>query len=260
LLWDDTEQDRLLTTAIPVSTVMESLRYCRAANKLLILDCCHAGAVVAAAGFKDAAGTAVADFDVQPENHLVLMASDRLERTREVESLQAGFLTAHLCSALTDRLAEADVDGDGSLSIRDLTLWLESRAVEYNKSAGKRVPVPYLFGQQRGVLRLTIGKVATYLTVSLERRGSQLSVTAVEPGHVDTDIRRATTEFPTRVGEAVRANLRMTIPRATDDRVGIEQLAQIGELCLRGSWRGCRSTPLPVSLPRRRSSSDWMAR
>jgi formylglycine-generating enzyme required for sulfatase activity len=155
LLWDHTDPDRLATTAIPISAVMESLRHCRAANKLAILDCCHAGA---ATGFKSGARLAVGDAGIRPENHLVLMASDRIERAREVDALGGGFLTHHLCAALTTEFHEADRDRDGQLSIDELARWLQAKAADHNRSTDEvGVPAPYLFGQQRGQFFLTAG-------------------------------------------------------------------------------------------------------
>lgn len=149
LLWDDTELDQLLATGLPVSAITEALRHSRARNKLLILDCCHAGAAVGS-GLRDISNVPVKEV-VEPENHLVLMASDRLQRTRELEELGGGFLTQELCSALSKSFRKADQDHDGRLSMDDLRQWLEQRAAFQNSTDPARdVPVPYLFGQQRG--------------------------------------------------------------------------------------------------------------
>jgi hypothetical protein len=158
LLWRNTQLDRLLSTALPVSDIMYALRYCKAQNKLLILDCCHAGAVVNMTGLRDGAGTSVKDLEISPENHLVLMASDRLEKARELDEIQGGFLTTNICAALAEKLSQADKDGDNRISIHDLKQWLEERAKAHNRQFPDRtVPYPYLFGQQKGDFFLTIG-------------------------------------------------------------------------------------------------------
>ena len=148
LLWDETDLKRLLTTGLPASALTEAMRGCRASNKLLILDCCHAGAAVGQ-GFRDASEVRAPDL-VAPENHLVLMASDRLQRARELDALRGGLLTQQLCAALTD--AFVDVAGaDRRLSIGDAKAWLESQALRHNgEDPDHAVPIPYLFGQQRG--------------------------------------------------------------------------------------------------------------
>lgn len=159
LLWDNTELDRLLNTAVPVEDVVRALKFCKANSKLLILDCCHAGAVVNMTGFKDGTGTAVRDLEIAPDNHLVLMASDRLEKARELDSMSGSFLTSQMCAALGEKLDEADKDGDNRLSVHDLKLWLDERAKEHNKkNPSLAVPYPYLFGQQKGDFFLTARK------------------------------------------------------------------------------------------------------
>ena len=154
LLWEDSDIRGLYGTALPISQVMLAMRFCEAQNKLLILDCCHAGAAVAS--LRSGIGERAQEMGVEPENHMVLMASDRLERARELEELEGGFLTTHLCSALGENFRYADGDGDTMLSLDDLKVWLEKRAAEHNsRFPDRKVPVPYLFGQRRGPFFLT---------------------------------------------------------------------------------------------------------
>ena len=151
LLWDNTDRDRPISTAIPISDVLQALQYCKAKGKLLILDCCHAGAVAEKVGVKNAVGTPVADTNVHADNHLVLMASGRVESARELDELQGSFLTVNLCAALDNKLYDADIDNDGRLSITDLVGWLQGQAREHNKNfPDHKVPTPYLFGRQKG--------------------------------------------------------------------------------------------------------------
>jgi formylglycine-generating enzyme required for sulfatase activity len=140
LLWDNTQLDQLLSSALPIS------------------DCCHAGSVVTMAGLKDGVGTPVKEMEIQPDNYLVLMASDRFEKARELDRLQGSFLSANICTALTERFAESDKDQDNRISIHDLMLWLEERARQHNREfPNQTVPYPYLFGQQKGDFFLTVG-------------------------------------------------------------------------------------------------------
>lgn len=158
LLWDNTEIDRLLTTAIPVSDIIQAVKYCKSSSKLLVLDCCHAGAVVNMLGLKNAADISVEEMVIEPDNHLVLMASGRLERARELQEIQGSFLTASFCSALEEKFDQADKDKDNRISITDLKKWLEEQALRHNnKNPDKPVPIPYLFGQQKGEFFFTIG-------------------------------------------------------------------------------------------------------
>lgn len=160
LFLDNTEINRLGTTSIPVSDVLQAFQLCEAHSKLLILDCCHAGAAVNARGFRSFAGEPVREI-IQPDNHLVLMASDRFEKARELDSLKGGFLTANICAALNDSFHEVDKNGDGRLSLQELMQWLRERATSHNNLyPDKKVPSPYTFGQERGDFFLTVDESA----------------------------------------------------------------------------------------------------
>jgi len=150
LLWHHTQwATRPSNTAIPISRIMAILDFCKASNKILILDCCHAGAAASALGLKSGRGVALQDAGVTA-NHLVLMASDRLESARELSSLGGSFMTTKLCHALTRPVEKVDLDDDGAISVQDLATWLARQASEYNRTYRADVPVPYLAGQLRG--------------------------------------------------------------------------------------------------------------
>jgi hypothetical protein len=156
LLWHDSNIDRLLTTTIPVSDIIQALRVCPAENKLLVLDCCHAGTVVNMSGLKGAGHVELSDAELKPENHLVLMASNRLEKARELDYLHGSFMTSAICSALSSSFSEADLDRDKRISIEDLRRWLETEARRHNANhPDRRVPYPYIFGQKKGEFFLT---------------------------------------------------------------------------------------------------------
>ncbi|MEL7071718.1 MAG: caspase family protein [Cyanobacteria bacterium J06581_3] len=155
LFWNDTDINRLGSTSIPSSEVLQAFSFCKAHSTLLVLDCCHAGAAVGRFGLKRAVGEPVEEI-IHPNNHLVLMASDRLEKARELEHLKGGFLTAQICSALSDSFHEADTDNDNQLSMQELMQWLKKKAIAHNRSfPNQTVPYPYTFGQERGNFYLT---------------------------------------------------------------------------------------------------------
>ncbi len=155
LLLDDSDTSRLLETALPISHVVEALKYCRARNKLLILDCCHAGVVVTDAGFREGETKLRAEDAIQAENFVALMASDFLERACELESLEGGFMTTHVANALTVNLFDA-TGGRGELTLDALKSWLDVKWDEHTKlSQQSGVPQPFLFGQQKGPFYLT---------------------------------------------------------------------------------------------------------
>jgi hypothetical protein len=141
LVLDRSQADRR-ETLFPASWLVETLKHCRARNRLLILDCCHAGA---ATGTKSGAGLPVEEL-VPERNELILCASRRLEQAREFEELKGSFLAHGICSFLEAERAEPT-------TLKRLMGFLESGAVAYNAGKPKpkdRVPVPFLYGLQQG--------------------------------------------------------------------------------------------------------------
>lgn len=114
----NTLQDRPAGTAIPRSFVNEQLEDCRAAGRILVLDCCFSGAFVE--GFKDASATVLDD---TAQGYVVLTASNAYEYAFEQDALS---LEAPRASLFTDVLIEglssgaADLDGDGWVDVNEL--------------------------------------------------------------------------------------------------------------------------------------------
>jgi len=160
LLLAGTRQDAVPTTAINASKIVTAMGWCEARNKLLILDCCHAGAAAQDIRFKDAKAPPLTEVlkDIESESFLLLAGSERLESAVELENTKAGFLTSRLCQALSDPLHETvDPDSRG-VSIQRLNEWLEEQAKEFNagKAPDDRVPKPYLSGRIKGTFYLTV--------------------------------------------------------------------------------------------------------
>src|SRR5205814_210404 len=133
LIWDSTKLTNVLSTSIPVGDILRAISACKARSKLLILDCCSAGTAIDLPGFRDAA-QAPAMRDVLPatENQQILMASGHLEKTRETDELQGGFLTANIRAALGTEFGDVDTDHDQRITVNDLLPWLEARTDAYN--------------------------------------------------------------------------------------------------------------------------------
>jgi hypothetical protein len=136
LMLTNTTSD-LLGTALNAHHVLDAMQLSRASHKLTILDCCHAGGV----GFR---GSEVLPVDKDDKTSLVLCASDRLEKARELKTLQAGFMTHNICSILDDHNII-------HVTVEYLVNRLRRVAFEHNEIYPEmRVPVPYLFGEARG--------------------------------------------------------------------------------------------------------------
>ncbi|MGO6706847.1 SUMF1/EgtB/PvdO family nonheme iron enzyme [Rhizobium leguminosarum] len=161
LMLDETDVKRPLTTAIHAESILQALRYCDARHKILILDCCHAGMIFSDSRFKSGSGTrmdsVVGKMEDDSESFVAVMASDRLERAREFDRFRGSFLTSSICQALHDHIEEADADGDGAIDLSDLKVWLTDQARSHNiKYVDEQVPVPFVYGRERGQLFLTL--------------------------------------------------------------------------------------------------------
>jgi uncharacterized caspase-like protein len=133
------------TTTLSAREIMNLLTTCAARQKLLVLDCCNAGTLAGAVGLRGESVPAEA-IGIAPqghEGHYVLMASGHLEPARELQQLGGSFLTHYMCSALEEHFSDADRDGDRTLSLVDLTGWLEERAEKHNRCHKElAVPIP----------------------------------------------------------------------------------------------------------------------
>jgi formylglycine-generating enzyme required for sulfatase activity len=155
LLLETTDTERLLATALGVHDLVRALQYCKADSRLLILDCCHAGAVSAMLGLKNSVGIPIEELNLPKEHFCILMASGRLERASEIRELRASHFTHNLIKGLTSDRVRADVDGDGAISIDDISRHLSREASSWNRvHPDLKVPIPQLLGRQKGQLYL----------------------------------------------------------------------------------------------------------
>lgn len=142
------------TTYFRVSWNKEAHDLCVANNKLIILDCCHAGA---AAGGKG--GIDVAELGLGSKTDLMLLASRRLEIAREFEYLKGSFLATEMCAFL----GQAQT---GTVTLRDLMRHLHDKAHAHNRQpppGTRTVPIPFLHGDQQGEFFFSL---ATYPDLS----------------------------------------------------------------------------------------------
>jgi hypothetical protein len=150
---------RLVTTAIPLSTIRSILENCIAGTKVLILDCCHSGAAVGqpwgTKGAADNPGNRL-DTETRDSASLVIAASERFSTARESAELGGGIMTSFLIEAFKapDR---SDKDRDGRLSVADTMEWLRLRTRAYNamRDVVDQIDVPILYGDLRGDVFLT---------------------------------------------------------------------------------------------------------
>jgi formylglycine-generating enzyme required for sulfatase activity len=151
LVWQTEGADEF-QASIGVNVVLDLVQRCEASNKLVILDCCHAGAAGAVRGTETPVEEVTA---AQPDNYLLLMGSKRVETVREFDDFSGTFLSAQLRAALGAQFDQADKDQDRRLSFDDLKSWLEASWATLAPERRAQVPVPHHFGKQLGKLYLT---------------------------------------------------------------------------------------------------------
>jgi len=139
--------------SLDVEDIQRLIKRCRSKNKLLILDCCHAGGSVDTKS-GDNSEKRLQDISSlkDNDNYIVLVASERLSKIREYSDLKGSFLTRKICEGLDKEFSMVDIDLDQRISISDIMLYLQKTRSDYNlgKIDDKKVPLPYIFGQQKG--------------------------------------------------------------------------------------------------------------
>ncbi len=144
-----TKVNRLAASGISSAFVHDQVQRCRASRKILLLDCCFSGAYLK--GHRPRAGDRVALDPMLGRGWAVITSSTAIEYSYEIESSDiAGTATPSVfTSALVEglRTGDADLDGDGLVSVDDLYDYVRDRV-------GERTPLqtPEKKGDFRGDL------------------------------------------------------------------------------------------------------------
>jgi hypothetical protein len=157
LILDETDfknKNSYHNTALSIADILKRIDYCAAKNILIILDCCHGGAI--GNGYKSSESkenSKIEEVINNSESYHILLASDKLEKTREVEIhlpkkteiLKGGFLTLQLYKALNNKPSEV-YDESGYISIDKINTWLKKETEQFNKNNPhpKPIPTPYI--------------------------------------------------------------------------------------------------------------------
>lgn len=158
LLFQFTEKERLAFTSLSAANLREKLRHCRAQNKLVVLDCCKAGALYDQDGIKSEAEPDIRDLNLSSESHLAFVAGSRTDLAREDAALGGGVMTHFMIDAIENRSDQADKDKDGLISIQDLERWVGEQVdiANRNREKEKQYSKPRLQGEQKGLFYLTL--------------------------------------------------------------------------------------------------------
>jgi len=160
LVLQDTYQSR--SGRFEVDDIIKALNECRTKQKVLILDCCHANA-----------GTQDWNLDLS-ESFSILTASGRLEKAKEIDSLQGSFLTHHFVCILNR--AQDYVEHD-IMYLHTIYDAIDAAALDYNREhPDEMVPRPSLLGNRQHTLAIAhlVGQQPTTPLVRWEREYRRL--------------------------------------------------------------------------------------
>ncbi len=165
LLCNKSDLSRLISTSIPISLIKSIFANSMAKVKIMILDCCHSGAVTQSMFHNKGHEIQIHEplYEASQESSsAILAACGSFATTRELPEFQSGYLTYRLVQALGKQFTEADMDGDGLLSTADFIDWCGQKTLEFNLSRDidQRIEAPRLFQEVSSKVFLTAHRVS----------------------------------------------------------------------------------------------------
>ena len=141
----NTQLNRLRATGVPAAFINDLMRDSRARCKLLILDCCYAGAFARGMTARGGQAVGLSDCFHDGRGHVVLTASDSMQYAFEGDHLSGEAEPSVFTKVLVDGLAsgEADVDHDGQVSVDDLYEYMHR---EVTARVATQRPQKWVFG------------------------------------------------------------------------------------------------------------------
>jgi hypothetical protein len=140
------------STSLPASTLLDFMERCQARSIVVLLDCCYSGAFMAGSKGNDPGVHLQENLaprrDLFPEGRgrAVLTASNAIEYAWEGEKLSGkpkpSLFTAAVVRGLES--GEADIDGDGWISVDDLFTYVSSEVQRLKP--GQQTPMKWQFG------------------------------------------------------------------------------------------------------------------
>ncbi len=175
LALDDSSWDSLFLSSLPYGDVRDIVAGSNAARKVIILDCCHAGAAVdnilrvATRGSDD---FKVVEQEADGTNASVLVACGPDGAAREAPRLGGGIMTALIIEAISNPLGKA-LESDGRVSMESLREWLMERTLQLRQTGYGDLETPLLH---------SAGQAKAYLTVAIRMAADDLAVARIRAG------------------------------------------------------------------------------
>ena len=138
----NTQHNRLRSTAVAARWVNEVMIQCRSRRQVLLLDCCHSGAFVRA---KAGSGVSIgqhfeANTRDEGRGRVVLTASDAMQYSFEGDEIKGKAVRSVFTHAVVEglRTGEADLDGDGLISLDELYSYVHRRVKDQTPQQSPR--------------------------------------------------------------------------------------------------------------------------
>jgi len=143
----NTKRKLLGSTAIASSFINEMMRNSRSRSKILLLDCCYAGAFARGMAAKADKSVGTRERFKQSNGSVVLTASDEMQYSFEDDMLSGAAIRSVFTRNLVRGLetGEADKDRDGFISMQELYEYTYKRVVDENPA---QQPELWVLGMQ----------------------------------------------------------------------------------------------------------------
>jgi hypothetical protein len=135
LLFNDTEEDTLLTSSLTFDFISKCMRYPSRKSVIIVLDCCYSGV----AGIRDSEGDVMEALKKHTGSGITILTSTGSTGSptaREDEKLGHGIFTHYLIEGLEK--GYADQNGDGYISIDELYEYVYKKTKENCTQVPKR--------------------------------------------------------------------------------------------------------------------------
>jgi hypothetical protein len=132
LVATDTDRDLLTATALGADFITQEMDQSHSRKQVLLLDCCHSGAIAEGVRAADACAGSLEAFTGRGTGKVIITASDSYEFAWEGGETPAAFENSLFTHFLVDglRTGKADVNGDGLVTLDELYKYVHGKVLE----------------------------------------------------------------------------------------------------------------------------------
>lgn len=240
-----TDEDiQRIINKIPVNNIIGYLDACKADNRLIILDCCHAASIQLSPS--------------ATERIRVLTAADRTEKTKEFDEFKASFLAHRIHRALITYPPDV-IGSDRKIRLNALSEWLQKEAKKNNARNSIKIPVPSLKGSDRVNFEL--------VTIVEEESLISQAETTMRDSHVLLIELKEWKEMHTRM-QSLLDNLAPVVKSLDRCRLTSENDLEKQLYLIEDAWSGCipplKEAQIVVAgfiiISHQKAIKDWLER